>query len=77
MEEQQNTEKSLEETFQEIEEIIGKMQQRSVSLEDSFALYEQGVQKLRLCNEKIDMVEKKLLVLNGQGDLQPLDGRQE
>ncbi|MEG0962023.1 MAG: exodeoxyribonuclease VII small subunit [Lachnospiraceae bacterium] len=66
-------EKSLEETFQEIETIIGKMQQREVSLEDSFSLYEQGIKKLKLCNEKINTVEKKMLLLNGQGDLVPLD----
>ena len=64
-------ESSLEETFQEIEEIIEQMQSREVTLEDSFALYEQGIRKLKLCNEKIDSVEKKMLLLNEQGELEP------
>lgn len=66
-------EQSLEEVFQELEVIIEKMQQREVSLEDSFQLYEQGIQKLKQCNEKIDYVEKQMLFLNGQGELEPLD----
>lgn len=67
-------ETSLEETFQELEQVIEKMQDREVTLEESFALYEQGIHKLRYCNEKIDYVEKKMLVLDEQGELRPLDG---
>ncbi|NLK78256.1 MAG: exodeoxyribonuclease VII small subunit [Clostridiales bacterium] len=66
-------EQTLEEVFKELEEIIEKMQQREVSLEDSFRLYEQGIQKLKQCNSKIDYVEKQMLLLNGQGELEPLD----
>lgn len=66
-------EQTLEEIFLELESIIEKMQQREVSLEDSFQLYEQGIQKLNQCNEKIDYVEKQMLLLNGQGELEPLD----
>ncbi len=68
-----NQEASLEETFQELEAIIDKMQGRDVTLEDSFSLYEQGIQKLKFCNEKIDHVEKKMLLLNGQGELEAFD----
>lgn len=66
-------EQTLEEIFKELDEIIEKMQQREVSLEDSFQLYEQGIQKLKQCNSKIDYVEKQMLLLNGQGELEPLD----
>ncbi len=64
---------SLEETFQELETIIEKMQDREVTLEDSFSLYEQGIRKLKYCNEKIDSVEKKMLLLNEQGELEAFD----
>ena len=66
-------EQTLEEIFQDLEEIIQNMQQREVSLEDSFRLYEQGIQKLKQCNDKIDYVEKQMLLLNGKGELEPLD----
>ena len=67
MEEQ---EKSLEDVLEEVEGIIGQLQQRDISLEDSFLLYQQGISKLKLCNEKIDTVEKKLLILNEEGKLE-------
>lgn len=66
MEEQ---EKTLENVLTEIEEIIEQLQQRDISLEDSFLLYQKGIGKLKLCNEKIDTVEKKLLTLNEEGQL--------
>jgi len=59
-------EATLEEILLEIEAIIAKMQQREVSLEDSFAMYEQGIRKLKQCNEKLAGVEKKMMVLNEQ-----------
>lgn len=66
-------EQSLEEAFQELEEMIEKMQQRDVTLEETFALYEQGIRKLKFCNQKIDRVEKKMLLLNQQGELEPFE----
>ncbi|MCI8281659.1 MAG: exodeoxyribonuclease VII small subunit [Lachnospiraceae bacterium] len=57
-------EKTLEELLGEIEDIVGQIQQNDISLEASFTLYQQGVEKLKQCNEKIDAVEKKLLLMN-------------
>lgn len=70
---EENQEVSLEEMFQELSSIIEKMQEREVTLEESFSLYEQGIRKLKLCNEKIDGVEKKMLLLNQQGGLEAFD----
>ncbi len=57
---------SLEESFQKLEEIVGKMEQEDISLEDSFALYNEGMKVLKNCNDSIDTVEKKLMILNGE-----------
>lgn len=73
MDQTEKKEPSLEETFQELEEMIEKMQSREITLEESFALYEQGIHKLRFCNQKIDCVEKKMLLLNEQGTLEPFE----
>ena len=35
----------------------------NVSLEDSFALYKDGMELLKVCSDKIDKVEKQVLVL--------------
>lgn len=68
MEEQ--TDYSLEDLFSEIEDTITKLENPDISLEESFQLYEAGIKKIHLCNAGIDKVEKKMLVLNGEGELE-------
>lgn len=63
-------ESSLEDLFLEIEGILEQMEEKDVSLEQSFLLYESGMKKLKQCNEKIDQVEKKMLAINSQGELE-------
>lgn len=64
---------SLEELMTEIEDILKKMDEKEISLEDSFLLYEEGMKKLKLCNDKIDQVEKKMLVINEEGNLEEFE----
>lgn len=54
----------LEETFEKLNEIMVKLEEPSVSLEDSFAFYQEGIKLLKLCNDSIDKVEKELIVLD-------------
>ena len=61
--------KTLEGAFEELENIIEKMNDRDVSLDDSFALYTEGTKLLKYCNEQLDNVEKKMLVLSEEGEL--------
>lgn len=63
---------SLEETFAEIEAIIEQMEQPEVSLDDSFLLYQKGIGKLKVCNELLDEVEKKMQVLAADGSLEDM-----
>ena len=60
---------TLEKAFEELEAIIEKMNDREVSLDDSFSLYAEGTKLLKYCNEQLDMVEKKMLVLGEEGEL--------
>ncbi|MDD3368429.1 MAG: exodeoxyribonuclease VII small subunit [Lachnospiraceae bacterium] len=60
---------TLEETFQALEETIGKLEGEDISLEESFQAYQSGMELLKQCNDKIDRVEKKVLVLNEKGGL--------
>ena len=62
-------EQTLEEVFVALEEVIKAMEQPDVSLEDSFRLYHQGMDMLKSCNDKIDKIEKKMLVLDEEGDI--------
>lgn len=59
---------SIEETFLQIEEIIEQMESQEITLDNSFACYKQGIEKLRSCNSMLDEVEKKMQVLNAEGE---------
>ncbi len=61
--------KTLEDAFDELEEIIEKMNDREVSLDESFSLYTEGTKLLKYCNEQLDAVEKKMLILSEEGEL--------
>lgn len=61
-------EQSLEEIFSDLEQTIKKMEEGEISLEESFQLYHQGMDMLKACNSKIDKVEKKLLLLDEEGE---------
>lgn len=58
---------SLEMLFGELDEIIAKMEAPEIALEDAFALYEQGMGQIRRCNAKLDLVEKKMLMISKEG----------
>lgn len=61
---------SLEENFEELEAMIEQLEQGELPLEDAFTIYEAGMKKLRECNDSIEQVEKKMLVLSEQGELE-------
>ncbi|MBQ7360582.1 MAG: exodeoxyribonuclease VII small subunit [Lachnospiraceae bacterium] len=61
---------SLEENFAKLEETIKKLEQEDISLEDSFAAYTEGMELLKLCNEEISKVEKKVQVISEDGTLE-------
>jgi len=58
-------EKSIEQTFEELNQIIEKLESADTSLEESFACYEAGMKLVKACGEKIDQVEKQMIVLQG------------
>lgn len=62
------TEQSLETVFEQLDEIVEKLEGEGVSLEESFQLYHKGVDLLKVCNEKIDTIEKKMLILDEDGE---------
>ncbi len=63
----ENEELTIEEAFAQLEELTQKMENSQTSLEDSFALYQRGMELLRFCSGKIDRVEKKMLQINEDG----------
>lgn len=63
---------TLEEAFAQLEGTIQALEGEDISLEESFQKYKQGMDALQYCNSMIDQVEKKVLVLEGNGELDEL-----
>lgn len=63
----------LEELFSEAENIIEKLEQPGIDLEEAFAAYEQGMKVIKACNDRIDEVEKKMQILTADGTVVPFD----
>lgn len=59
----------LEDAFLLVQETIDQLEDSEISLEDSFRLYEQGMKILKHCNDSIDQVEKKVLMIQENGSL--------
>ncbi|MDD3251895.1 MAG: exodeoxyribonuclease VII small subunit [Lachnospiraceae bacterium] len=60
-------EQSIEQTFAELDQIMERLEASDTSLEDSFACYEAGMKLVKACGEKIDKVEKQMIILQ-EGD---------
>ncbi len=58
---------TIEEGFACLEEILEKLEDPDISLEASFESFERGMKVLKAVSGKIDAVEKKVMVLNGDG----------
>lgn len=59
---------TLEELFGGLDQIITAMEQPQVSLEESFQMYHRGMELLKSCNDRLDKIEKKMLILDGEGE---------
>lgn len=67
METEHKKEETLEEVFEKLEEVVQKLEADSVSLEDSFQMYYEGMELLKACNNKIETIEKKVMMLDKDG----------
>ena len=54
---------SIEESFEQLDTIIGSLQQGDLSLGESFQKYEEGMKLIKHCSDTIDKVEKKLEII--------------
>lgn len=59
---------NLEEMFDRLDQVIGTLEGEDVSLEEAFGLYDQGMKLIRRCNQTINEMEKKILVLDENGE---------
>ena len=59
-----NTENvGIEDNFEQLEDIISKMQSDRITLEQSFELYNKGLSLVQDCNNQIDTIEKQIKII--------------
>ena len=61
--------KTIEEVFQELDNLAVKLEDSETSLEDSFRFYKEGMELLKFCSSRLDTVEKKMLQMDEDGTL--------
>nr|WP_040606867.1 exodeoxyribonuclease VII small subunit [Salsuginibacillus kocurii] len=74
MSEQENREeKSFEEAMEELEQLVKQLETGDVPLEKAITLYQNGMELTKLCNDKLERVEKQMdQILNEDGEVEPL-----
>lgn len=59
--------KSFEESMQRLDEIVGRLEEDKLPLDDMIALYEEGIALARACGEKLEAAEQKVRLIAKQG----------
>lgn len=60
---------SIEEAFVSLDSILEQLEDKDLTLEESFKIYNKGMELLKVCSDKIDTVEKKMLQIDDNGEL--------
>ena len=66
--EEEITVSTVEEGFKILDETVKRLADEDISLEDSFSEFEKGMKVLKLVNDKIDRVEKKVRMITEDGE---------
>lgn len=60
-------EMNLDQVFEGLDQVLNKMENES-SLEETFRMYHQGMDLLKICNSKIEKIEKQIRILDEEGE---------
>lgn len=71
--EEKKTAFSLEENFARLEDAIDRLGNDELPLEEAFQTYSLGMTILKECNDQIDRVEKQVLKLTEEGQLEEFE----
>ena len=59
---------NFEKAMERLERITQELSREGITLEESLALYEEGVALARVCNKKLDETERKIKILQVSND---------
>jgi exodeoxyribonuclease VII small subunit len=63
--------KDFEAALTELDTLVKKLEDGDLSLEQSLALYERGVQLSRFCHARLEEAERRIEILTDRGELKP------
>lgn len=77
-EDQQKEELSFEHAMNELEDIVGKLEEGDVPLEKAIEYFQKGMELSKLCHDKLQKVEKQMdYILREDGELKPFELQEE
>jgi exodeoxyribonuclease VII small subunit len=63
--------KDFEAALAELDTVVKRLEEGDLSLEQSLALYERGVQLSRFCHARLEEAERRIEILTERGELKP------
>jgi exodeoxyribonuclease VII small subunit len=57
---------NLEEALEDLEEIVGRLEEGKLALDESLALFERGIRLVRLCSARLESAEQRIESLSGE-----------
>lgn len=65
-------EMTLEQAFQELDEIVSALENQTTALEDSINMFERGMRISKRCNSELTRMERRIQVIieNAKGDVE-------
>ena len=68
MEENKKENMGFEEALARLEVIVRSLESGSAPLDESLALFEEGISLVRFCNDKLENAQSKIKILTAAGD---------
>ncbi|MTH52350.1 exodeoxyribonuclease VII small subunit [Bacillus mangrovi] len=69
---------TFEEAMGKLDEIVGKLEQGDVPLEQAIGFFQEGMKLSKLCHDKLQRVEKQMdYILGENGELEPFTVQEE
>lgn len=59
---------TFEEAMSELEEIVLKLENGNLSLDESIELFQRGIELSKICSKKLDDAERKITILTQNKD---------
>lgn len=66
-------EMTIEESFAALDDMVKKLERDKISLEESFRLYEEGMKLVKDVSGRIELVEKKMQIIAGNGETEDFE----